>query len=298
MPQISRPVPEIIKPVEMPGRPAQTAPKPKIGWKIVQNVAMSSLKEFAIAMAFAAITCTFVATPAGASVLVITALAVVAFNTLVRTVGGGCTYALHRMDNKNAFKHKFCKGTQTVCNYLAPISFTVLDSTTRDVVIHEAGHAAAAALLYKGAKPQITIMPHQGGMTSFWVNGLTKIGRIFGEKGSRLLIAGAGPAAALLADSIQIGVAHVVRKSHPTLSRYLKITAIFSLIAHTMYAFSAFTATKIVGHDFAVLWAGGIHPMVSIVSIVGLPIIVKLGLCAYDHIQAKRAARAVAAPAA
>lgn len=295
MPSISRPLPEAVRPVEISFKPAPAAQKPKRGWKIVQNVAMSSLKEFAIAMAFAAITCTFVATPAGASVLVITALAVVAFNTLARTLGGGCTYALHHIDNKNSFRYRFCKSTETVCNYLAPISFSILDSTTRDVVIHEAGHAAAASLLYKGAKPQITVMPLQGGMTSYWVNGLTKIGRFFGEKGSRLIVAGAGPAAAVLADTIQIGVAHVVKKSHPTLSRYLKITAIFSLIGHTLYAFSAFTATKIVGHDFAVLWAGGIHPMVSIVTMVGLPIIVKLGLCAYDHIRAKRAAKAAAA---
>lgn len=298
MPRVSSPIPDTIRPVELPAKPAQKAQKPNMGWKIIQNVAMSSLKEFAIAMTFAMITCTFVATPAGASVLVITALAVVAFNTLARTIGGGCTYALHRMDNENSFPSRFCKVTQTVCNYLAPMSFSILDSTTRDVVIHEAGHAAAAAMLYKDAKPQITVMPLQGGVTSFWINGLTKMGRFFGEKGSRLIVAGAGPAAAVLADTIQIGVAHVVSKKHPTLSRYLKITAIFSLIGHTFYAMSAFTATKIVGHDFAVLWAGGIHPVVSIVAMVGLPIIVKLGLCAYDHIKAKRAAKAAAAPAA
>lgn len=59
----------------------------KIALKIVQKVAMASLKEFAIALAFAAVTCTFVATPAGASVLIITALAVVALNTLIRAQG-------------------------------------------------------------------------------------------------------------------------------------------------------------------------------------------------------------------
>ncbi|MCE5315854.1 MAG: hypothetical protein LLG04_00645 [Parachlamydia sp.] len=292
MPRVSAPAQEPIKPVDV--KAAQPVQKPKIGLKIIQNVALASLKEFAIAMTFAAITSTFVVTPAGASVLIITALAVVAFNTLARSLGGGCDYALHHIANKNSLNYRVCKATQTICNYLAPISFSILDSTTRDVVIHEAGHAAAASLLYQNAKPQITVNPLQGGMTSYWVNGLTKTGRFFGEKGSRLIVAGAGPAAAVLADTIQIGVAHVVNKSHPTLSRYLKITAIFSLIGHTFYAFSAFTATKIVGHDFAVLWAGGINPIVSIIAMVGLPIIVKLGLCAYDHIRAKRAAAPVA----
>lgn len=273
---------------------ASEAAKPKvsewrIGLKIVQDVAMASLKEFAIALTFAAITCTFVATPAGASLLIITALAVVALNTIIRAQGGVFTYLVHRIQDKKSLGYKFCSASLTVCNYLAPISFSVLDSTTRDVVIHEGGHALAASALYKNANPQITVMPLQGGVTSFWINGLTKVGKFFGEKGSRLIVAGAGPAAAVLADSIQIGVAHVIKKTHPTMSRYLKVTAIFSLFGHVMYALSALsTKQQMPGHDFVALWMGGIHPVASIVAMVALPLIVKLGLCAYDHIRAKQ----------
>lgn len=182
---------------------------------------------------------------------------------------------------------------------MAPTCFSVLDSTTRDVVIHEGGHALAASALYKNANPKITVMPLQGGVTTFWINGLTKVGKFFGEKGSRLIVAGAGPAAAVLADTIHIGVAHVIRKTHPTLSSYLKITAIISLIGHVMYALSALSIKQqMPGHDFVALWMGGIHPVASIVAMVALPLIVKLGLCAYDHIRAKQKENRAAAAAA
>ncbi len=275
------------RPISADQKPQASLSAKATAWKIIKEVARVSLTELAVSFAFVSVTSFFLTTPAGASLLIISALAIVAINTVVRSLGGVFAFCAERNQNPHSFSSKFCRHSLTVCNYIAPLNFSILDSTTRDLVIHEGGHLVAASLLYKNAQPEIIVRPFQGGATSFWTNGLTKLGQFFGEKGSRLIVAGAGPAAAVLVNSAHIGIAHAIRKTHPNLSRYLKVTAIISLVGHIFYALSALTPKNhMPAHDFVALRAGGIHPVASIVAMVALPIIVKLGLCAYDHLKA------------
>jgi hypothetical protein len=58
-----------------------------------------------------------------------------------------------------------------------------------------------------------------------------------------------------------------------------------NIFSHLVYAYSTFAETASAaaadpasGHDFVRLWAGGVHPYVSIVSMVALPLIIKTGI--------------------
>lgn len=267
-----------------------TAPPATKGWNIIQEVAKRSLIELGIALAFAGVTCLFVASFPAAATLVITAVTVVAINTLFRTMGGAFQYGVVRIDNPKKWTHSLCQGGLNVFNFLAPINFTTLDSTTRDVLIHESGHAAAASVLYKNADPKITVFPLRGGVTEMCVDELSRVGRLIGDKTSRLVLAAAGPAAAVFTSTLHFGLARYYDKSHPTLSRYLRVTAVVSLIWHSLYALTALSPQfHTPGHDFVALWIGGIHPLASIASMVAFPIIVKIGLSIYDSCKKQNA---------
>ena len=242
--------------------PQQTALPTK--WSLVKEVANATFKELAISMAFVSVAGFFVATSVGLTTLLITAITVVAINTLIRSTGAFLTYKLSRHPNPHSASYRYFNHARTVCNYLAPISFSVLDGATRDALMNEGGRAAAAALLYKNAHPQIEIVPLQGGVTRYTVEGLTKMGNFFGPEKAARIVAGAATATSLFVSSIQFIVAHKIRNSHPTISRYLQVTAIVSLANQALY----------------VLTKGSI---VGTISIVALPILVKLGLYYLDH---------------
>lgn len=261
--------------------------------KLIKEIAKKSLLELAIALLFTGAACFFVATPIGMATLLTASVVAVAINILLRST---CAYLKYRicqlsMDPSFAMRRKkeLMEKVLKVLNYFMPITFaTVVDTHTRDLLVHEGGHALAASLLIKNSGARVSITPHQGGSTSYRLGALTNIGEFFGRAKSKLIIAAAGPALAVVTSTVGLGISLAVRKSHPELSRYLKVSAIVSIAEHALYALSAFwTSATQKGHDFLQLMAGGVHPAVSVVSIIALPIIVRLGFLIYDKIKAK-----------
>lgn len=250
--------------------------------EIIRKIAIASLKELALALAFAALTCLFVATLAEVSVLISAAITLVAINTLIRAYGAFCSYRISVSRNKETFAYKFFYTSTRICQYATPYTFSILDQTTRDVMVHEMGHAVAATTLFQNANPRIQITPFSGGVTHYFGNRLTKIGAFFGHRDSGLIVAAAGPAFAVATSTVHLVVAHRIRNSRPTVSRYLQATAIRSVYSHVRYALSALSIKSYMpGHDFVVLRAGGIHPLAAVVAMIGLPLIVQLGLILY-----------------
>ena len=230
---------------------------------LILAIAKATLKELAVALAFAGVASFFVATTVQAGILFTTAITVVAINILIRTCG--------------AFFHaQSWRIPATICNYLAPYTFSTIDQRTRDVLIHEAGHALAAKALFVDAAPRITISAVGTGSTSFVAADLTHLGKYFGKRDSELIVAAAGPALAVITSSAHLAVAHLIRKKYPTLSRYLQVTAIVSVWEHVKYAFSALSVHRYFGsHDFVALKLGGIHPITAIIGMVALPLLVQ-----------------------
>lgn len=267
--------------------------------KLIKEIVKKALIELVISLAFTAVACLFVATPVGMITLAVAAVAAIALNIIFRSISAFCAYRLAQLKHDNSEKALDKKiKFQIALNFfqfLSPITFSSLvDTNTREVLIHEAGHALAANILIKNPRTQISIDPFKGGQTTYRLGALSKIGEFFGRENSKLLIAAAGPVLALGTATIGFGAALALRKSKPELSRYLKIMSINSVAQHAFYALSAlWTSATQKGHDFIQLMAGGLHPIAAVVSIVALPIIVKIGFFIFDKIKERSREKAL-----
>lgn len=265
--------------------------------KLVKEIAKKSLIELAVSLAFTAAACFFVATPVGMATLLICSVAAVGINILWRSGSAYCQYRLFKLKQNPSIKAQEKKDKFQFLlgffQHLAPITFSSLvDINTRELIVHEGGHALTTKILVKNPGVHIRINPFQGAVTSYRLGALTSIGEFFGRANSKLLIAAAGPALSIVAASVNLAASLALRKSNPELSRYLNIIAIDSVVQHVFYALSAlWTSSAQRGHDFIQLMAGGIHPIAAVVSIIALPLIVRIGFFIHDTIKEKAAER-------
>lgn len=253
----------------------------KIKISIIKDVALSSFKELNVTFVLTGVTCLFVASPA-IPTLLITTIGILALNLLIRSVTGYLTYALERTKRVPSSKEdvETMQITHSFLQYLCPMTFTILDTTTRDVLVHESGHALTAMALYQNAKPRIEVFPLEGGVTRYSTGPMTKLGEFFGRKVSGVIVSGAGTAFSIIFATINIGLAHHFKQDHPELHRYFLCMAICTIAQHAIYALSALWEKRpSSGHDFVKLWrVGGIHPVISVICMIALPLIVKTAL--------------------
>lgn len=249
--------------------------------QLIKEVALATLKEIAISFAITGICCLFVATPAGVAFLLATTAAMVGFNFFIRLLGGYTAYKLiHAEDEKQKLNYG---ATLTFLSYICPLTYSMVDVYSRNVLVHEAGHALAAMACYKNANPRVVILPPDGGYTEYQAGPLTRFGEKIGSKASNVLVSGAGAGLALICSASQIFASHKLQKSHPALSKYLFFTALFSIFQHITYALTALvTSPEHVSHDFVALWLGGIHPIAAVMFMIVVPIIIKIILYMID----------------
>jgi hypothetical protein len=261
--------------------------------KLIKEIVKKTLIELAVSLAFVGIACFFVVTPIGMATLFICAIAAVAINVILRSINSYCMHRIFQLNYSESAAAAVRKARyQTAVNflsYLAPVSFSgLVDANTREVLMHEAGHALAANILIKKPQTQISIFPLQGGQTSYRLGALSKVGEFFGRANTKLIIAAAGPALSILTATVGLGASLALRNSNPELSRYLSTMSIDSIVQHVFYALSAlWTSVAQKGHDFLQLMAGGIHPIIAAISMIALPIIVRIGFFIYDKIKEK-----------
>lgn len=274
--------------------PGQLTLFQKLKNHLIKEIAKKTLVELAISLVFAGITCLFIATPIGMITLLACTVAVVALNILLRSLGAYCNYrllqlkhddSLEALSKKERFRFIF-----NLTQYLAPMAFSeVVDQNTRDLVMHEGGHALAAHVLIKHPRTRISIEPFEGGITTYRLGPLTKIGEYFGRAKTQLIISAAGPALSIVSATAGIAASLALKKSHPEISRYLNVVAADSIAKQVFYALSALWKSAVEkGHDFLHLMAGGVHPVVAALSMLVIPLLVKLGFYIYDKIKAKQ----------
>lgn len=234
----------------------------------IVKIAIASLKELALSLALATITLPFVASAAHASLLLASAIAVVALNTLVRAAA---SYF------KSPFKECGFQKANVLFKYLPPLVLSCLDNTTRDLVVHEGGHALAATLLYKKASPQVEISPFKSGITWYVKYPMSRIGELIGKRFSGMIVSAAGPMACIFTSTALLAISHRIEKIHPQISRYLEVSAIVSIASHVLYALSALLRSfHSKSHDFVALHAAGIHPLASCAIMLACPLIVHI----------------------
>lgn len=224
----------------------------------IANLAKSILIETACAGLLVTTACCFTASTATAFSIASFAVGTVAVNTLLRSVS---------------------------TSWVPALNFAVLFGTTGNLLVHEAGHVAAASLVYKNLKAQITLLGLFRGAVSWTKTGLTPLGSLLGGVNSRLLVCVAGPLAAVLAGTAALVAGRHFKNHFPEFSRYLTAASAFTIAYQTLYALSALWASNAdLGHDFIMLWHVGVNPVVASIFLVSIPLIV---LSAYPRLRTK-----------
>jgi hypothetical protein len=253
---------------------------------LIGAVAKTAFMELAVSLAFATVTIAFVSTPLSVAVVLISAITMVLFNTIVRGISARFHYRaflLHHLPEKHIDRLKAnqrAKNFEILTSSLCPVTFGQIDSNTRDLVTHEAGHALASLAMYKNARPEISINAdnplNASGVTRYYPQKLTSLGEKVGSDNASLIVGGAGAALSLTFSILNIVVAHKLKDTHPKLSLYFLVSAITSIARHVIYALSAlWTTNRSLSHDFLRLSVGGIHPFLSAACLILIPLFVK-----------------------
>ncbi len=141
-------------------------------------------------------------------------------------------------------------------------------------LIHEMGHACAASLLFVKANPEITAT-FTTGRTAYAVSyGLTALGKVLSRSSALLAITAAGLLTPSLCCIAEFAFAERLITYHPQLSAFLIDHGLSQLAQTLLYGMTTFFASNSdLQHDFINLWQlGGLHPMILLLLIVGLPL--------------------------
>lgn len=155
-------------------------------------------------------------------------------------------------------------------------------------LVHEYGHYLAFRY-FDSRMATIGLSPIGGGYTlpesSLFCSIFQNYKNAFGfPPVYKTTVIAAGPLSQIIFATSGIAAAHF-QKSRPELSRFLNMTSCLSILHSLEYAYSAVNASEKYQHtDFAIIHRQlGIHPYVSMIGIVALPLLVKSGLELYDR---------------
>ncbi len=296
-----RPVVPYRAPQRAPGAAAipirRDAAEEREKTKLCKTVALYALKELVVGLILAIPTAFFIATPASMALLFVGLAVTVIFNAAVRGHTRYYEYKLFvaqrqgfrdRDPNEITRLSERHADAQRLENFICPTAFVFSSYLTGPgTLIHEGGHAIASHMVYKNPVPNISV-DSGGGKTSFFTNELTSFGNNLGKEGSSMFVSAAGAGIWVLISAGAMFMSHKWRKTHPELSRYLLMTVIISIFHHVVYAISALTASmQDKSHDFVNLWLGGVHPLVSVICMIAIPLLVKGGMILYDRYKAR-----------
>jgi hypothetical protein len=161
-----------------------------------------------------------------------------------------------------------------ICEWLSGLSFATFIGYNGQQAIHEAGHALSALAVYSDTSPSIELTPFGSAITRFQKGALSAFGEKIGPASATCLITLSGPLLTLFVSSVLFSVGLGLRKTHPSLSKYLISWAIFDYINTAHYAYSAIGNRSFnLSHDFVHLSLFGISPTAATVSIIAIPIL-------------------------
>ncbi len=255
--------------------------------KLIGDVVKRSLIDAGVKLLCAGAVFFFLATPAGwVGFAVLTPIGII-IGIACRSFTAYCAYKQRVTMDRGAFESstRFALASK-VGDHASAMSFGNFYMMTAGALVHEGGHALAATLLYHNAQPQVVITGLGEGFTSWNGSILSSVGASVGRKTAEFLVHGGGSLISLVIATGFIVTAFSLRQSHPEVSRVLLWSGIISLLQHLAYAISSFLS-EVPGHDFIALWGLGLHPVLSILILVGVPLLALLVCCALQKAYSK-----------
>lgn len=240
----------------------------------IKTVALSCIKQFALSISLKLVISSFVSTPAGLVLLFNTTMIQLIASCFFHSLGGFFSY---KADQNGEHIATF-ETLYSVCEYINAFAFAVLTGYDCQNLIHETGHAIATLFLYKTPNPMISLFPLRGGITEFYKNGLSQLGKSLGPPGSTFIVSAAGPAFTLAISATLLAIGFSSLKENPKISKYLIAWGLVDFFHHAHYAYSALHADQWdLHHDFVHLSVFGVDPKTVSIAIVSVPILIGLG---------------------
>lgn len=233
---------------------------------LIRQVALETLTELAFSLAFAAITCSFVASSAALGIVVAGTIIQCVVNLFFRSMAAR---SLLRGDTESFFVR-----SQDAIN---SSHFALLSGFNVQTVVHEAGHALAAKMVYSPVRTQIIVQPFQGGYTQLRSGGLSAFGKRIGPLAARCFVVAAGPGFTVLISSVAYVAGCVLRDSSPKLAKYLMAYGASDILFTAWYAYTGMNASPDdLAHDFVYLSQVGLSPLVAAIGLAALPFLLHI----------------------
>lgn len=254
----------------------------------IKKIALAALKELVIGLAFAAVACIFCSNPVGIAIAVASVVGMVAINVIYRVLESSLKKDLVKLEpiktpKAEQFKKELDTGL-TASMYARAVNFALVFNAMAGILLHELGHALAALILFKNPSISINVNPWKNGVTTYMTGVLSALGRRLGLNNALLVVAAAGTALVLVASVGLFIAGHVLKGRYPQMAAYLNMAGIVSIINAIAYALTPLLGSTESGNDFGVLAAGGIHPLLSIGVLIGIPLLIKGMLLAIDYL--------------
>jgi|GEM_PF-5862858 len=254
---------------------------------LAYRIGVRTLTESLFMAAGAALTALFVTHPAGIAILVITGVVLVIFNLATRVSVAFAILIYNQIPAQRYPELKKCfEWAIRIGHYVAPMGFALYQTGSSGIVLHEAGHALMASLVYQDPHIRMRVEPFVSGVTWYRAWPLTALGERLGYEWADACVSAAGSGVEMLAVVGLLAASYGTRESRPELSRYLFCTSVQIVIQVAQYALSALWSHK-PGHDFAALALAGMHPAAAISLTLAVPIITRLGIGLYDYCEAR-----------
>lgn len=137
--------------------------------------------------------------------------------------------------------------------------------------LHEMGHVAAAWLLHVPGPLKVQVVPFVGGSVHLGGLPLNDLGLELGAPLSRLLVAGAGPAADVLLALVLMAVGYATRWVAPAAGRAMMGMSMGVMALPVTYALTTVAVAPGPRNDFAAVQAlTGVPPWLVAVALCGL----------------------------
>jgi hypothetical protein len=240
--------------------------------KWIQEVALPAIRDACLGITFCAVTSFFVTTIPGLITFAILPVAVTVVNVYFRTMHLYFQDLELEMPNIGSY-----------VSYAPLLTFSLLDLTTRQVLIHEGGHYLALKLFYEKVQPTIEVFPLIGGITR-WSGPITLSdwGKHLGRENVEAAVAAAGVVATQLMNVPTLIVGHYFGGQ---IGSYLETSAYISALGDATYALSALFLKASSSSDFVRLNKYGIHPFISAATTLLIPLAVKGVLLYLDKLR-------------
>lgn len=249
----------------------------------IKEIAYSSLEELALSLSISFTVSFFATILFGPSFFITTTLLQVGMTTFFRIVK---TFYPKKEEEKNT-PTKLEKS----CDWVIASIFSLFSTLKLQTLVHESGHAIAANLLFKDARPAIFMTGGASAHTEYTISSLSNLGLKLGKERAKAIVSLSGPLLSLSLASALLILGLFIKEKHPALSKYLTVAALADFIFHTLYSVSAlFTAPENVAHDFIRIQSLGIHPLVGGLFIFTLPAIIFLSFNIFFNLRKQQQA--------